>query len=203
MKNKKLIRFIGFLIVAMSVTGVACGHKDPEPDPSKFLLHGFKATSDDHFDFYSINDDTAYAIALKDTYKTATASIEIPSEYNSKPVTGIWRYGFANSRASSITIPDSITVIDYEAFMASRIATITIPATVSAIGESAFYVCKQLTKVSILNSTTSGSSSACSCEEVETPDTDERVLSTLSKIPSFCFFNCDSLRELVLPQSIE
>ena len=187
----------------MSVTGVACGSHQTGPDESKFLLHGFRAASSDNFDFYSINDDTAYAVALKDSKKNVTSTIEIIDEYNGKPVTGIWRYGFANSKASSFVIPDSITVIDYEAFMNSKISTLTIPATVSAIGEGAFYTCKSLNKVSIHNSTTSESSSACSCEEVSEGDTGERIYSTLSLIPSFCFFNCSNLKELVLPQSIE
>ena len=189
----------------MSVTGVACGAKNVSPT-RKYLIDGTKVDNvAGNFDYYLLDGGLSYAVALKESAKSSTSPLTIESTYNNKPVTGIWRYGFANSKAPTITIPSSITTIDYEAFMGSKITSVTIPASVSQIGESAFYACKSLAKASIQNTTTaSETSSACSCNEpTDDDDDDERTFCELKKIPSFCFFNCNELKELVLPQSIE
>ena len=206
MKITKLFKYICFLAPAIAfISGALIGsvsdsEKREEPVP-RFILSGTQAANDTNFIYYSINDGTEYAVALTKTGKGLT-SITIDDEYNHKPVTGIWRYGFANSQATSITIPESITVIDFEAFMNCKITSVTIPASVGEIGEGAFYACKAMTKVTIQNTTTStASSSACMCDTGSgggsgTP-------SELKVIPSFCFYNCNSLKELVLPESIE
>lgn len=216
MKRNKLLKLIGFLIAVIPFTGVACAKHDPlsfstRPNNGpKYLLTGTIDSSlsenDSIFNYYSIDNGTAYAVALKTTLTTSNAAITIPDEKGGIPVTGIWRNGFYNSHATSISIPSSITVIDYEAFMGSHVNIVTIPASVNAIGEAAFYYCKNLTKVTFQNSTTSSdSSSACSCSEVidDGSSPQARTYSTLKVIPSFCFFNCYSLKELMLPESIE
>ena len=206
MRKIKILKLFGFLAAILPFTGVACSRQQPAVinHTPKYLLNGTLDSSDSIFSYYSIENDTAYAVALKEDLISSTTAITIPSTYNNKPVTGIWRSGFFNSHATSFTIPDSITVIDYEAFMGSRITNLTIPASVSAIGEGAFYYCKNLTKASIQNSTTaSDASSACSCVEAVDNDNQERTYSTLKLIPAFCFFNCYSLKELMLPESIE
>lgn len=207
MRIKKALKFIGFLIALVPFAGTACSANNtqtPHRLTPHYLLDGTQEAQSGKFVYYSINNGTEYAVALKDSYKTSTSSITIPSTYNDKSVTGIWRYGFSNSRATSITIPSGITVIDFEAFMNSKIKTLTIPATIEQIGEAAFYACTALTKAAINNTTsTSEASSACSCVEVVDENQGERIPCTLTTIPSFCFFNCHGLKELVLPQSIE
>ena len=207
MRIKKALKFIGFLIALVPFAGTACSAnntQNPHGLTPHYLLDGTQEAQSGKFVYYSINNGTEYAVALKDIYKTSTSALTIPSEYNSKPVTGVWRYGFSNSRAKTITIPSGITVIDFEAFMNSKIQTLAIPATIEQIGEAAFYACTSLTKASIQNTTTtSETSSACSCVEVVDENQGERIPCTLTTIPSFCFFNCHGLKELVLPQSIE
>lgn len=208
MKFKKLLKYIGFLIAIVPFAGAACsGHSEADYTlrvTPKYLLIGTQEATSGDFVYYSINGDTEYAVALKESAKSSSSQITIPAEYNEKPVTGIWRYGFADSNATSILIPSGITVIDFEAFMNSKIKSVTIPATIDEIGEAAFYACKDLTKASIQNTTTtSEASSACSCSEVEGEGEEERIPCSLTTIPSFCFFNCHALKELVLPQSIE
>ena len=206
MRIKRMFKFIGFLIALIPFSGVACSSNNgntPVISP-KYLLDGTQEAVSGKFVYYSINGDTEYAVALKESEKASNSAVTIPSAYNGKPVTGIWRYGFANSKAKSVTIPSGITVIDFEAFMNSKIPSVTIPATIYQIGEAAFYSCTSLTKASIQNTTTtSDASSACSCIEVDEGDEGERVPCALTNIPSFCFFNCYALKELVLPQSIE
>ena len=208
MKFRKLLKYFGFLIAIVPFAGAACsGNSDVNHSlriTPKYLLSGTQESVSGDFVYYSINGDTEYAVALKESAKSSTSSIRISATYNNKPVTGIWRYGFANSKASSISIPSGITVIDFEAFMGCKIKSLTIPATIYEIGEAAFYACKDLTKASIQNTTTTSEvSSACSCSEVEDDDQQERIPCALTTIPSFCFFNCHNLKELVLPQSIE
>ena len=207
MRIKKALKYIGFLIALVPFAGTACSANNTQTAhrlTPRYILDGTQEAQSGKFVYYSINSGTEYAVALKDNYKTSTSALTIPSEYNSKPVTGIWRYGFSNSRAKTITIPSGITVIDFEAFMNCKIQTLTIPATIEQIGEAAFYACTSLTKAAINNTTTtSEASSACSCVEVVDNNQGERIPCTLTNIPSFCFFNCHGLKELVLPQSIE
>ena len=209
MKAKKLLKFLCFLIVTVPfASGCQGANETPligthsrEP---KYLLAGRLDASDNIFNYYAINNEQEYAVSLKENYRNSTDEILIPDEYNSKPVTGIYRSAFYKSKSTKVLIPNTITVIDYEAFLGSRITTVTIPASVSQIGEGAFYSCKQLTKAAIQNSsTTSEASSACSCAEIIDTGEEERTYSTLKTIPSFCFFNCESMKELVLPESIE
>ena len=212
MRFGKLLKIIGFCIAIIPFGGAAChrqntSHYNPSP---KYILNGAQSTSDGDFVYYLLEGGASYAVALTESAKTSnTGTIEIDSTYSGKPVTGIWRNGFADSVCTKVKIPNSITVIDYEAFIGSKITTLNVPASVSQIGEAAFYSCKYLTKVLFANSTSSSSeaSSACSCVGEE-PEEDDgqgqgRQYSTLTKIPSFCFFTCTELQELVLPQSIQ
>lgn len=210
MKAKKLLKFLCFFIAIVPFSAVACQGTNETPlnNPNrhspKYLLAGRLDASDNIFNYYAINNEQEYAVSLKENYINSTDEIHIPDEYNSKPVTGIYRSAFYKSKSTKVLIPNSITVIDYEAFLGSRITTVTIPSSVEQIGEGAFYSCKQLTKAAIQNSsTTSEASSACSCSEVIDNGSGERTYSTLTTIPSFCFFNCVALKELVLPESIE
>ena len=208
MKLKKVLKYLGFLIAIVPFAGAACSGNSHGGNvlniKPKFLLSGTQEATSGNFVYYSINGDTEYAVALKESAKSSTSAINIADTYNGKPVTGIWRYGFADSKATSIRIPTGITVIDFEAFMNSKIKSVTIPATIDEIGEAAFYACTNLTKASIQNTTTtSEASSACSCSEVEEGGEEQRIPCSLTTIPSFCFFNCHALKELVLPQSIE
>ena len=207
MKAKKLLKFLCFFIVTVPFAAGCQGTRETNLDghhSQKYLLAGRLDASDNVFNYYAINNDTEYAVSLKEAYTNNTDDIYVPDEYNDKPVTGIYRSAFYKSRSPRIYLPSTITVIDYEAFLGSRITTITIPSSVSQIGEGAFYSCKYLTKAAIQNSsTTSEASSACSCSEIVDNGSGERTYSTLKTIPSFCFFNCVAMRELVLPESIE
>ncbi len=84
------------------------------------------------------------------------SSIEIPSEYNGKPVTSIGNSAFSScSKLTSVKIPDSITSIDSGAFrQCLNLAYITIPDSVTSIGSSAFSNCTNLTSVTMGNNVT-------------------------------------------------
>ena len=216
MKSKHKIKriLLGSLVLAFaSVLTVSCNKSNdntPKISP-KYILSGDKKDTDSIYDYYDIGNGEL-AVSLKDDIKeTYDLAISVPSSHTytengnsvTKPVTGIWHNAFHNCPSTSITLTDSITVIDFEAFLYSKITTISIPYTVTEIGDAAFYSCNSLTTVKIANSDQEGSGSACTCDE---PGQQQQqvnpVYSRLARIPSFCFFNCSAMTNLSLPASI-
>lgn len=212
---KKKWKLIGGIVAALACILAACtnasssGERRLKPN---YLLTGIydQTATDDMFDYYDIGNDE-YAVALKDSFKTYTNTITIPTihpVYNTKKVTGIWHDAFYKSASTNIVFasPSNINTIDFEAFLGSKITSITIPYTVDLIGDGAFYACSSLTKVTFTNSNqeSSGSATNCSCDDcIDDEDPEEVVYSDLRTIPSLCFFKCNALTELSLPSHIE
>lgn len=224
MKKKSLL-LIGLSLSILPFSALfGCSQKTLRPRQPRYLMAGdlidtsSNPQADERFNYYLIENTDTYAVGLKESAKSNTGSITVPTTYDhdnnveteAKAVVGIWRDGFQDSRYSSVTIPNGITTIDYEAFLDSSITSIVIPSTVSEIGDAAFYSCKRLTKAIFNNSSidSSTSSSACEClepdAEPQEPSQNEDVsYSQLKKIPSFCFFNCSLMSELLLPENLE
>lgn len=67
----------------------------------------------------------------------------------------IANHAFAKCNLASVTIPNSVTLIESFAFYGCRgLTSVTIPNSVTSIGESAFHNCGGLTSVTIPNSVT-------------------------------------------------
>ncbi len=72
-----------------------------------------------------------------------------------KDLTSIGQNVFGQCKSlKQITLPNSITMIDFGAFQQSGLTSITIPDSVTSIGGYAFYACLSLTSVTISNSVT-------------------------------------------------
>ena len=219
---KKKTVFILSIFAAFACVFSACNNVSKSTDKKltpHYLLTGTfdssaTASADDIFDYYDIGNDE-YAVSLKDSIKfTHNSAITIPSVhpvYTTKKVTGIWHDAFYKNPATSISFaaPSNIETIDYEAFLYSNITNITIPYTVNQIGDGAFYACSNLTKVTFVNSNqeSTGTATNCECTDCvdeggDSGDTVTPIYSTLTKIPSLCFFKCNNLLELSLPSSI-
>ena len=152
-----------------------------------------------HFEFIELDDGT-YSVKAKNHFAIPD-KIDIPSQYNGKPVTRIGSYAFNNcSNLTSISIPDSVTSIAIEAFQnCSNITSISIPDSVTSIGIKAFQNCSNLTSIIIPNnvkriegSTFSGCSSLTS---IIIPD-------TVQGIGDSAFSNCTSLTNVTIPDGV-
>ena len=201
--KKRIVRDTIFLVF-VSMIVLSCNINNPKAKPipgltPHYLLTGVYDDSDGYLDFYDIGEGK-YGVAVNENFVSGSA-IVIPSEYNDVPVTGIMHNAFHNISASSITIPNGINTIDFEAFLYFDVDAITIPYTVNRIGDAAFYS-STVQKVTFINSNAEDGGSACLCDTV--PVINESVVaSSLTKIPSFCFFNCKNLETISLPASIE
>ena len=221
MKNllhkKRIFAKSAFLLLAFSLmTVTSCSKGNSQLDRTnpgltpRYLLNGTFSDTTDIFDYYDIGNNE-YAVALNGNYKTTyTQTINVPEMHNNKKVTGIWRNAFHCSPATTINLTNNITTIDFEAFLSSSITEIDIPYSVSEIGDAAFYLCEDLESVTFVNSDqeSSGSATDCYCDSNGNPIgggqvSQEITYSTLTTIPSYCFFKCSSLTTLSLPSSIQ
>lgn len=88
-------------------------------------------------------------------YTGAGGAVTIPTNINGLTVTAIGTNAFAdNANITSLTIPDSVTNIEYEAFNSCHMSTVTMGNGVLSIGIAAFELCFDLTNITLGNNVT-------------------------------------------------
>lgn len=145
------------------------------------------ASEDDlHFNINK-NDDSYYVSGCS---SEVSGSLDVPSVYNGKPVTGIGEYAFYGCiRLTSITIPESIT----------------------SIGEAAFSECNSLTSIDVSAENTTFSSEngilfdydkttlICCPSGQSNPDI---IPESVRTIGSYAFYGCDKFTEITIPENV-
>ncbi|MDD3947634.1 MAG: leucine-rich repeat domain-containing protein [Clostridia bacterium] len=130
-----------------------------------------------HLAYYPNNDGTEYGVAGGNS--VYLKEIVIPSTYMGKPVTKLISRAFMGYyNLENITIPDTITHIENEAFVSSGIKNIAISSNVTEIGVSAFKNCTNLQTITF-------------GEDIQ-----------LDIIEEEAFSNCIALESLIIPKSV-
>ena len=150
-----------------------------------------------------------------------SGKVEIPAEYNGLPVTAIGSRAFYNEyELGWIVIPDSVTVIEKEAFAhCPNLMTVEMGNGVTELGEKGFYNCSMLRNVTFSQALVNiGNSAFQDCrrlQAIEFPNTLERIGNNafdycevmpsvkfgtgLKYIGVEAFKNCVKLTEVTIP----
>ncbi len=105
-----------------------------------------------------------------------------------------------DSKITTVSIPNSVTSISYQAFYGcSRLTSVSIPNSVTYIGDRAFYCCSELASLNIPNSVTSiGSYAFSGCSGL----TSVTIPNSVTSINHNAFQNCSSLTSITIPNSV-
>ena len=137
----------------------------------------------------------AQADYRNDVYQAAIQSIRIGENVE------LWENAFLRCNVlSSITIPNSVTIIRGSAFRICRsLSSITIPDSVTSIGVSAFSNCSALSGITIPDSVTSiGISVFQNCSALSSITIPDSVTS----IRNSAFAACATLRSITIPDGV-
>ncbi|MDE7439560.1 MAG: leucine-rich repeat domain-containing protein, partial [Clostridia bacterium] len=137
-----------------------------------------------------------YAVSIG---SVTAGEVVIPATYNGLPVSAVG--SFTDSLITSVTIPNSVKTILFNAFSGcTELTKIVIPDSVESIYAQAFMGCTQLTDVKLSNALTSlGSSLFQGCTMLERIIIPEGV----KRIQSAAFNGCSILSNVTLPNSLE
>ena len=150
-------------------------------------------------DDWKINISEKGNISIMD-YKGSSENVAIPDNFDGFPVVSIGEKAFQEKDVVSVTIPDSVTLIDYSAFNScSKLKSVVIGKSVETISESAFSYCKSLEKIVIPDSVKIIRESAFyGCENLTSVD----FGNSLVIIEMQAFELCSSLTSVVIPDSV-
>lgn len=157
---------------------------------------------DDYLYYYKMDKDKdeVYDYAVITDCNEEAVSIEIPSEINGLPVTRIGKSAFSLCRKlTSVSIPDTVTVIENNAFSSTGLTEINLPDNLEEIGNYAFSNSKFETvsipdTVKIIND---GAFALCySLNNVE-------LGKSVEFIGGSAFTDCKSLSEITIPDSVK
>lgn len=133
-------------------------------------------------------------------YVGAGGDVVIPASYQGSPVTSIGISAFEKcDNITSVTIPDSVTLIDKFAFRRCSLANVFIPHSVTEIGRQAFFYCSALKRVDIPSGIiTLEPDTFAGCKNL----VDVNIPSGVTRIGGGAFYGCSSLTNLYIPGSV-
>lgn len=202
MDRKKLI--FSKKAIAVTLAGVTLTAAIPAT-PLKTTLESFmvvsaqeNATSVESFTYSKLTGNTVEI----EKYIGNDTKVIIPETIDGMAVTSIGSHAFYdNTSVESVTIPNGVTDIGYEAFYGCiGMTEVTISDTVTSIGEAAFRDCQSLETINIGNNLqTIGNKAFEGCLKVERITLPQ----TVTYIGDRAFFNCQSLLYLNIPDSVQ
>ena len=192
--------------------------EDPEPRDEFEQEESEKENGSEVFAYgtYTDGDFTFHLVYSGDltglklvSYSGSSSTVIIPSEVEGTTVTHIGEEVFKNNlQLAVITIPDSIKVIEKEAFyQCSNLNTLNIPNGVEEIGSYAFYGCVGLSEITIPESVISmGYGAFGGIPNIKTagPTGSGRdyEFGWKKEIPTSAFSGCDDLIQVDIPDTV-
>ena len=146
---------------------------------------------------YTINteDDTAtikYFRGPVDSANNGPYDIDIPSELDHHPVTGLGAYSFSGYASASPYPHNSYQI-------GRNIRSVDIPQGVTSIGNHAFFDCFDLENITIPQSVTSIGDVAFGCCKFTTLSLGENI----ETIGGGAFWHCSNLSEITIPENVK
>ena len=132
--------------------------------------------------YYNITGNNTVEVTYSDRdNNTYSGSISVPetvtnngTEYS---VTKIGEYAFQGSAVTSVSMPEGIISIDYDAFYeCQNLESVTLPESLTTLGSEAFKACKLLKTI--------------------------KIPSGVTAIPGSCFYCCSSLESVTIPKGV-
>ncbi|MCL1796105.1 MAG: leucine-rich repeat domain-containing protein [Clostridia bacterium] len=188
-RNHLIGKMIGVLVVLL-VLFMAAGVADDEWTDEK--------TDASEKWYYVLRDG---GVTITGYVEEPIGDLDIPSELDGHPVTGIGDGAFAECmEIAGVIIPESVTSIGEEAFARCfDLTDVAIPDSVTDISEWAFKDCVSLTGLTIgSNVTNIGGLAFFACESLP----EVTIPANVTSIGSLAFADCFSLSSVTIPASV-
>ena len=186
------------ILVYTDIDDTNSWNKDAFDDNLVYIHKGLdlsKIVRENNFEFYV--DETVSLL----NYLGNDSIVEIPSEFNSKPIVEISNSAFLkNQTLEEVTISNNIKIIKDKAFRETALNSVEIPSSVKEIGVYAFSACESLKSVifneglEIINI-----SAFAACNNLLSAI----LPSSLKRIEQYGFQNCLSIKTIYIPKNVE